>query len=311
MYIDGPLYAQLQDARDEARRLEGIGFDGVYTLEGAGDPFLPLAIASEHCPNLTIATGIAVAFPRNPAHVAYQAWDLQRFSGGRFMLGLGSQVRAHIEKRFGVDFDSPAARMREYILAVRAFFRCWQEGAPLDFRGQYFRHTLMTPMFNPGPLDCGPPPILLGAIGPRMTEVAGEVADGLIVHPFNTESFLREQQLPALRRGQARADRERFVLQVAGICVTGSTEEEYRLAEQSVRSLLAFYGSTPAYVPPMRSIGYEALQPELNALSKQGRWDDMSALIDDDFLHAFAVCGSAFTHPTVCLTMSGEALFPN
>jgi probable F420-dependent oxidoreductase len=180
--------------------------------------------------------------------------------------------------------------MREYILAVKAFFSCWQDGVPLDFQGQFFRHTLMTPMFNPGPLDCGPPPVLLGAMGPRMTEVAGEVADGLIVHPFNTVPFLRDEQLPALRRGQA-AERANFVLQVAGICVTGTTEEEYRHAEQTVRGLLAFYGSTPAYLPPMRAIGYEALQPELNALSKEGRWDAMTALIDDDFLRAFAVCG--------------------
>lgn len=291
MYIDGPLYAQLAEAEVESRRLASIGYDGVYTLEGAGDPFMPLAIAAEHCPGLTVATGIAVAFPRNPAHIAYQAWDLQRFSGGRFMLGVGSQVRAHIEKRFGVAFDHPARRMREYILAVKAFFDCWQSGTALDFRGEFFSHTLMTPMFNPGPLACGPPPVLLGAMGPQMTEVAGAVADGLIVHPFNTEAFLRDQQLPALARGRAQAADGEFVLQVAGICVTGTTEEEYRLAEASVRSLLAFYGSTPAYLPPLRAIGYEALQPELNRLSKQGRWEDMAALIDDDCLKAFAVCG--------------------
>jgi probable F420-dependent oxidoreductase len=194
MQVDGPFYAQLAGAADEARRLKAIGYDGVYTLEGSGDPFLPLALAAEHCPGLTIATGIAVAFPRNPSHIAYQAWDLQRFSDGHFMLGIGSQVRAHIEKRFGIDFNPPARRMREYIQAVKAFFKCWQEGAPLDFQGEFYRHTLMTPMFNPGPLDCGPPPVLLGAMGPRMTEVAGEVADGLIVHPFNTLPFLEEQQ---------------------------------------------------------------------------------------------------------------------
>jgi len=297
MLVDGPFYAQLAEAADEARRLQAIGYDGIYTLEGSGDPFLPLALAAEHCPGLTIATGIAVAFPRNPSHIAYQAWDLQRFSAGNFMLGIGSQVRAHIEKRFGIDFDPPGSRMREYIQAVKAFFDCWQERTPLDFRGKYYRHSLMTPMFNPGPLEWGAPPILLGAMGPRMTEVAGEVADGLIVHPFNTLPFLHEQQLPALNRGLQQSGRKLsdFILQVAGICVTGSSEAEYQAAENTVRGLLAFYGSTPAYLPPMAAVGYEALQPELNRLSKEGRWEEMTGLIDDDFLKAFAVCGEPHT----------------
>ncbi len=293
MYIDGPFYAGLAQAADEAKRLAAIGYDGVYTLEGPSDPFLPLAIASEHAPDLTIATGIAVAFPRNPSHIAYQAFDLQRFSGGKFMLGIGSQVRAHIEKRFGVDFDPPASRMREYIQAVKAFFDCFQHGEKLDFKGKYFSHTLMTPMFNPGPLECGVPPILLGAMGPGMTRVAGEVADGLIVHPFNTLPFVEQQQLPALAEGMAKAGRsgDDFITQIGAICVTGETEEEYAAARATVCGLLAFYGSTPAYLPPMQAVGYEGLHPELNALSKQGRWDEMTALIDDDFLHAFAVCG--------------------
>ncbi|MCX2981712.1 TIGR03617 family F420-dependent LLM class oxidoreductase [Halieaceae bacterium IMCC14734] len=293
MQIDGPFYAQLGDAAREAAQLRDIGYDGIYTLEGAGDPFLPLAIASEHAPELKIATGIAVAFPRNPSHIAYQAWDLQRFSQGRFMLGIGSQVRAHIEKRFGIDFDPPASRMREYIEAVKAFFDCWQNGERLDYRGKYYRHTLMTPMFNPGPLEWGAPPILLGAMGPGMTAVAGEVADGLIVHPFNTMPFLLEQQLPALQRGWEKAGRtgDGYITQVAGIVVTGSTEEEYEAARRTVCGLLAFYGSTPAYLAPMAAIGYEALHPELNTLSKQGRWDEMTDLIDDDMLKAFAVCG--------------------
>jgi probable F420-dependent oxidoreductase len=301
MQIDGPFYAHLPEAAAEARRLQAIGYDGIYTLEGSTDPFLPLAIASDHCRELAIATGIAVAFPRNPSHIAYQAWDLQRLSQGRFMLGIGSQVKAHIEKRFGIDFDPPATRMREYILAVKAFFQCWQEGGKLDFQGRFYRHTLMTPMFNPGPLEWGPPPILLGAMGPKMTEVAGEVADGLIVHPFNTLEFLDQLQLPALQRGLARSQQEGrrevgdFITQVAGIVVTGTTEEEYQAARATVCGLLAFYGSTPAYLPPMQAVGYEKLQPELNKLSKQGRWDEMTALIDEGFLQAFAVCGEPDT----------------
>ncbi len=293
MKIDGPFYAQLGGAAEEAARLAAIGYDGVYTLEGSWDPFLPLAVASEHAPGLDIATGIAVAFPRNPMHIAYQAWDLQRFSGGRFYLGIGSQVKAHIEKRFGVDFSPPAARMREYIQAVKAIFDCWQNGAPLDFRGEYFRHTLMTPMFNPGPLDVGPPPVLLGALGPRMTEVAGEVADGLIVHPFNSLPFIEEQALPAVRRGLAKSGREAadFTLQINAIVITGETEQARAAAADSVRSLLGFYASTPAYRPPMEAIGYGDLQPELNRLSKEGRWDELGSYIDETFVAAFATVG--------------------
>lgn len=292
MKIDGPFYAGLEGAADEARRLQAAGYDGIYSLEGAGDPFLPLALAAEHCPGLDIATGIAVAFPRNPAHIAYQAWDLQRYSRGHFMLGIGSQVRAHIENRFGIRFAPAAARMREYILAVKAFFDCWQNDVPLRFEGRYYRHTLMTPMFNPGPNPYGPPPILLGALGPKMTRVAGEVADGLIVHPFNTLPFLHDQQLPTVEAALSDSGVERsdFIVQIAAICVTGGTEEEYANATRTVRGLIAFYGSTPAYLPPMEAVGYGDLQPELNRLSKLGRWEEMSALIDDTMLNHFAVC---------------------
>jgi len=293
MKIDGPFYAQLGDAAAEAQRLAGIGYDGIYTLEGSWDPFLPLVMASEHAPALDIATGIAVAFPRNPMHLAYQAWDLQRFSNGKFLLGIGSQVRAHIENRFGVPFNPPAARMREYILALKAIFACWQNGRALDFRGQYFRHTLMTPMFNPGPLPGNPPPILLGALGPRMTEVAGEVADGLIVHPFNSMPFLTDHALPAVHRGLAKAGRARedFILQINAIVITGETEEQRRVATDSVKALLGFYASTPAYRPPMEAIGYGELQPELNRLSKEGRWAELGQAIDSTFLEAFATSG--------------------
>jgi len=292
MKIDGPLYAVLDNAAEEARRLSAIGYDGVYTLEGNSDPFLPLVIVSEHCPELDIATGIAVALPRNPSHIAYQAWDLQKFSKGKFILGIGPQIKAHNEKRFGVPFNRPAARMREYILAVKAFFDCWQDGSRLDFQGEFFQHTLMTPMFNAGPNPYGKPPITLGAMGPKMSQVAGEVADGLIVHPFNTLPFLLEQQLPVVRKGIAdsgRSDKD-FIFQVGTMVVTGANEEEYQAADKSLRSLLAFYGSTPAYIPPMEAVGYADLQPRLNKLSKEGKWDQMSALIDDEFLNHFAVC---------------------
>ena len=293
MKIDGPFYAQLGEAAREARRLADIGYDGVYTLEGSWDPFYPLVMVSEHAPQLDIATGIAVAFPRNPMHLAYQAWDLQKFSNGKFLLGIGSQVKAHIEKRFGVAFEHPAARMREYILALKAIFNCWQHGSPLNFHGEYFRHTLMTPMFNPGPLPCAPPPILLGALGPKMTEVAGEVADGLIVHPFNSMPFLLEHALPAVQRGLAKGGRSRedFILQINAIVITGETEETTAAATTSVKSLLGFYSSTPAYRPPMEAVGYGDLQPELNRLSKEGRWEELRSYIDQAFLDAFVTSG--------------------
>ncbi|MEZ5572386.1 MAG: TIGR03617 family F420-dependent LLM class oxidoreductase [Halioglobus sp.] len=293
MKIDGPFYAQLSEAEREVKRLAAIGYDGVYTLEGSWDPFYPLVMASEHAPELDIATGIAVAFPRNPMHLAYQAWDLQKFSKGKFLLGIGSQVKAHIEKRFGVAFEHPAARMREYILALKAIFDCWQNGSTLNFQGEYFRHTLMTPMFNPGPLACQPPPVLLGALGPRMTEVAGEVADGLIVHPFNSMPFLLDHALPAVHRGLASSERSRsdFILQINAIVITGESEEERAAATQSVKSLLGFYSSTPAYRPPMDAIGYGELQPELNRLSKEGRWEELGSHIDQTFLDAFATSG--------------------
>ncbi|RLQ22868.1 TIGR03617 family F420-dependent LLM class oxidoreductase [Seongchinamella sediminis] len=293
MKIDGPFYAQLGEAAAEARRLAAIGYDGIYTLEGSWDPFLPLVMAAEHAPGLDLATGIAVAFPRNPIHLAYQAWDLQRFSSGRFYLGLGSQVKAHIEKRFGVDFDPPASRMREYIQALKAIFDCWQNGTRLDFQGRFYRHTLMTPMFDPGPNPHGIPPVLLGALGPKMTEVAGEVADGLIVHPFNSTPFLENTALPAVHRGLAKSGRKRgeFILQINAIVITGDTDAAVAVATRKVKDLLGFYASTPAYRPPMEAVGYGDLQAELNRLSKEGQWEALAEHIDDDFLDAFTTRG--------------------
>lgn len=293
MKIDGPFYAQMSGAAEEAKRLAAIGYDGVYSLEGSWDPFFPLALASEHAPELDIATGIAVAFPRNPSHIAYQAWDLQTFSKGKFSLGIGSQIKAHIEKRFGVEFSPPAARMREYILAVKAFFDCWQNGSKLNFEGKFYRHTLMTPMFNPGPNEYGVPPIMLGALGPKMTEVAGEVADGLIVHPFNSMPFLEEKALPAVKLGLEKSGRsmDDFCLQVNAIIITGETEEQYQAAEKSVKDLLGFYASTPAYAPPMAAVGLGDLQPKMNALSKQGKWDELADHVDDHFVDAFCTRG--------------------
>ena len=278
---------------DVARAAEQMGFDCLWTQETQHNPFLPCALIAEHTEKMQMGTAIAVSFARSPGDLAYTAWDLAAQSNGRFILGLGTQVKGHIEKRFGVGFSPPAARMREYIQALKAIFDCWQHGAELDFQGEYYRHTLMTPMFNPGPLACGPPPVLLGALGPRMTEVAGEVADGLIVHPFNSMPFLTGHALPAVQRGLAKSGRERddFTLQINAIVITGETDEACAAATESVKSLLGFYASTPAYRPPMDAVGYGDLQPELNRLSKEGRWAELGALIDQEFLDAFTTSG--------------------
>lgn len=290
--VDGPFYAQLGDAAGEAKRLAGMGYDGVYTLEGNTDPFLPLLLASEHAPELDISTGIAVAFPRNPAHLAYLAWDLHKFSKGRFALGLGSQIKTHIERRFSCEFSPPLGRMREHIEATKAFFDCWQNGSRLDYRGRYREHTLMTPMFNAGPNPYGIPPIYLGALGPKMTALAGEVADGWIVHPFNNGEFLHEVGLPSLQQGlQKNADPDKFCISVTAMIATGEDDKMLSAAVESVRGLLGFYASTPAYRPPMDAIGKGHLQPVLNELTKQGQWDKLAEYIDDEFLHAFAIVG--------------------
>ncbi|CAA0095480.1 putative protein [BD1-7 clade bacterium] len=288
--IDGPFYATLETAKDTALEMADVGYDGVYTMEGAHDPFYPLIIASEHAPQLDISTAIAVSFPRNPMHLAYQALDLQNFSKGNFYLGLGSQIKPHIEKRFGVDFSPVAKRMREQILAIRAIFDCFQHGERLNFEGEYYRHTLMGPMFNPGPCEFGLPPILTGGFGPKMCEMAGEVADGLIVHPFNNLAYLQEHVMPNVNLGKEKSGRDSdFTLSISAMVVTGTNELNFQNAYNGVRSLLAFYGSTPAYLPAMKALGFEDLQPTLNRLSKENRMEEMEALIPDEFVQQFAV----------------------
>lgn len=291
--IDGPLYATLDRAAKDAKELADIGYDGLYTLEGAHDPFYPLVVASEHAPELDISTSIAVSFPRNPLHLAYQALDLQTFSKGKFYLGLGSQIKPHIEKRFGVEFSPVAARMREQILAIKAIFNCFQYGERLNFEGEYYRHTLMPAMFNPGPCEFGLPPILTGGFGPLMCQMAGEAADGLIIHPFNNVSYIDNFVMNNVQIGLEKAARKTddFMISLSAMVITGSNEEHYENAYKGVRSLLAFYGSTPAYLPAMEAIGFADLQPILNRLSKENKSAEMDALITDEFIQHFAVIG--------------------
>ena len=286
--------AGLEDAAAHARRLEALGVDGAFTFEGPHDVFTPLILAAGATTTLELATNVAIAFPRNPVQLAHQAWDLQLLAEGRFTLGLGSQIRAQIEKRYGADFDRPIARMRELVGALRAIFATWETGERLDFRGEFSSHTLMPPMFNPGPHPHGLPPIHLGGLGPQMVSLAAEVADGLLVMPFNTATHLRTRTLPALERGLARGGRARSDLTVTGevIVCCGRDEQELEAARVAGRWLLSFYASTPAYRPVLEAEGWEDLQPELNALTKSGRWDEMPERIDDTMLTTLAAVGT-------------------
>jgi len=292
IYTTAPL-EDPRDAREVFARLEELGYDGAFSFEAKHDPFLPLVLAAEHTSRLRIGTAIAIAFARNPMNLANLAYGLQSISEGRFVLGLGSQVRPHIENRFSMPWSRPGPRMREIVLAIRAIFATWEGKAPLDFRGEMYRHTLMIPAFDPGPNPFGPPPIFTGGFGPYMTRVAGEVADGFIAHPFTTRKSLLEHTMPALERGLALAGRKRSDLEVVcgALVVTADREEDFARAVTAARKQLAFYGSTPAYRSTLDCHGWGDLHAELNRLSKLGLWDEMAALIDDEMLEAIAVVG--------------------
>jgi probable F420-dependent oxidoreductase len=285
------LESDLSRVPAAVQRIEKLGYDGLFTFEGQHDPFFPLVVAAGHSERLELATAVAIAFARTPMLLANIGYDLQAASRGRFVLGLGSQIRPHVEKRFGMPWSRPAARMRELVLAIRAIWRCWNEGGLLDFRGEFYRHTLMTPFFAPPPNPFGSPKIFVAGVGPKMTEVAGEVGDGLLVHPFHTPESVRDVTLPALRRGLARADRslDDFEVSCQVLIASGPDDEARERAEASVRAQIAFYASTPAYRVVLESRGRGDLQPELNRLSKEGRWKDMTALVDDALLDAIAV----------------------
>jgi probable F420-dependent oxidoreductase len=289
--IDALICGGPAEAPDEAAAARAAGYDGLHSAELHHDPFLLLARAVGGAPELEFGTSIAVAFARSPMTVAYSSWDLQALTGGRFYLGLGSQVKAHIERRFSMPWSHPAARMREYVLALRAIWRSWQDGDRLEFDGDFYRHTLMTPMFSPGPLESGPPRVLLAAVGDAMTRVAGEVADGLIVHSFTTRRYIREVTLPTLGQGLARGGRAREDLELvySPFVVTGADEAAMAASAAVARERIAFYASTPAYRPVLELHGWGDLQGELNAAARRGEWQAMGRLIDDTMLGEFAV----------------------
>ncbi|MAG29360.1 MAG: LLM class F420-dependent oxidoreductase [Deltaproteobacteria bacterium] len=276
---------------EEVRRIEAAGFDGMVTAEISSNPFFPLVLAAEHSERLELMTSIAVAFARNPMVLANIGNDLQAYSKGRFILGLGSQIKPHITKRFSQPWSKPAARMREFVLAMRAIWDCWYEGKKLDFHGEFYQHTLMTPMFTPTSNTYGAPRVVLAAVGPKMTEVCGEVADGMLVHSFTTARYLREVTLPALEVGLAKSGRDRSALELCypAFIVTGNDEQEWQRMRDVISKQIGFYGSTPAYRGVLEAHGWGDLQTELNVLSKRGEWDTMGERITDDILEQFAV----------------------
>ena len=296
MKVDGGIGTNLRNAGAQAKELEAAGYTGAWTAETSHDPFFPLLLAAEHTETLEIGTSIAVAFARNPMTLANIGWDLQSFSRGRFVLGLGSQIKPHITKRFSMEWSHPAPRMREMIMAIRAIWDTWENGTPLAFRGDYYTHTLMTPFFTPERADLagfGVPKIFLAGVGELMTEVAGEVCDGFLCHGFTTEKYLREVTIPALARGRAKVGKTLDGFEIVGpsFVVTGNTEDEMAAAITGTRQQIAFYGSTPAYRNVLDVHGWGGLQDELNTLSKLGKWVEMGNLITDEMLNSFAVVG--------------------
>ena len=293
MKVDVSVPKSINETSGAATEAEASGFDGLWIEETNHDAFLTALRASTATTRLAVGTAVAVAFARNPMTLAYSSWDLASYSEGRFILGLGSQVRPHIERRFSMTWSQPASWMRELVFALREIWKAWSEAGALDFRGEFYTHTLMTPFFMPESHPYGPPPVFLAGVGSRMTEVAGEVADGFLFHPFTTPRYLEEVTVPALRRGRASRPGGLGRVEVAGpaFCCTGRNEDELEDAIAGTRSQLAFYASTLAYRAVLETHGWGDLQDELSRLSKAGRWSAMPELISDEVLDTFAVVG--------------------
>jgi probable F420-dependent oxidoreductase len=279
---------------DVAHAIEERGTaSALYVPEGAHDPFVYLTLAAAHTRELRLGTSIALAFARSPMAMAYPAYDVHRLSGGRLVLGLGSQIKPHIERRYSMPWSRPADRMREYITALRAIWDTWQTGDPLDFQGDFYTHTLMPPLFNPGPLGFPSPEIWLAGVGPRMVETAGAVADGFICHPLLSRSYLADELHPALAAGRASTGGDgAFTVAAMAMVVTGRTEDECAAAIAGTKRQIGFYASTPAYKPVLDHHGWGDLHAEAHAFTKEGRWAELGDLVDDEILATFAVVGS-------------------
>lgn len=295
MIVDAGLHNyDLAAAAEQARQSEELGFGAVWTQETQHDPFLPLAAAATVTSRINLGTAIAVAFPRSPMVLAYTAWDMQKASRGRFILGLGSQVKAHNERRFSVKYESPGPKLREIVLALRAIWQAWQERAPLDFKGEFYRFNLMTPFFDPGPIDHPKIPVYVAGVNRYMCCMAGEVCDGLHVHPFHSPKYLREYVHPAVEEGLRSSGRSRagFTFVSSTFTIVGDTEIERSRAAEAVRRQIAFYASTRTYEPVLAAHGWEGVLPELHRKSMAGDWDGMAALITDEMLDTFAISGT-------------------
>jgi len=294
LVVDVAFHGGPDRIAEVAREVEGRGtVRGLFVAEAAHDPFVALALAADATQRIEIGTSIAVALARTPMAMAYSAYDVQRLSGGRLILGLGSQIKPHITRRYGMPWSSPAARMQEYVAALRAIWHSWQTGDALDFRGDFYEHTLMPPLFSPGALEVPNPRVWLAAVGPRMLEAAGAVADGLICHPLLSRSYLDQVVAPAVQRSRETNDRADEPFEISTLCMvaTGRTEEQLADAVAGVRHQIGFYASTPAYRPVLDHHGWGDLHLEAHALTKAGRWTDLGDLVDDEILAAFAVVG--------------------
>lgn len=289
---------------------ESLGFDGFWVAETNSDPFLNLTLAAEHSTQMTLGTAIAVAFPRSPTILAQTAWDLQRLSHGRFVLGLGPQVKAHNVLRLGARWEKPVKQMRETIEAIRAVWHTWQTGAPLHYSGEFFKLRLMTPFFDPGPLEVPPPPIYIAAVNEQMLRLAGSHCDGVHLHALHTVRYLDEVALPALAAGFAQGGRQRgdFTICTAVFVIPTDDAAEAQEAEVHVRQQISFYMSTPAYRVVVGLHGWEALADELGQLARAGEWDTMPGLISDEVLSEFAVRGTWAELPQKIMGRYGDRL---
>jgi len=288
-----PMDVRLQDVPAMVKSAEEIGFDAVWTNETQREPFFPLVLAAEHTQRIHLGTSIAVAFARSPTVLAHVAWDLAAFSKGRFILGLGTQVKAHIERRFGMTWESPAPKLREMILAMRALWDTWQNGTPLNFRGKFFKLTLMSPFFNPGPIEHPKIPVFIAGVNPGLCRVAGEVCDGFHVHPFHTAKYLREVTLPNITQGLQKAGRQRADIELSSAVFVcgGQDSAEIAANKESARRQISFYASTPSYRPVFETHGWGEVAERLSSLAARAKWDEMPSFVTDEMLAEVAVIG--------------------
>ena len=297
------LSHDLRTVPEYARKVEALGFDCLWSAETQHDPFLPLAAAATVTNRMRLGTSIAVAFPRSPMILAHTAWDLAKASSGRFILGLGSQVKGHNERRFSVKWESPAPRMREVVQALRAIWDCWQNGTTLNFKGQFYRFDLMTPFFNPGPIEHPGVPVYIAGVNTHMCRVAGEVCEGLHVHPFNSPKYLREYVQPAVNEGLKAAGkrREDFTYATSSFVIIADTEPELAAQRLAVKQQIAFYASTRTYEPVLAAHGWQDIAPQLHRKSIEGDWKGMADLITDEMLDTYAVTS---THDTIAARLT-------